>query len=83
MTDMCGTGLESKHKIVNIFLPISFNIYILGRDSGFEYTQHMFWLEIRKKIVTHLSGYETHMLIFNRQLICGLYLRMKKMEKNN
>ena len=45
-----------ERKIVNIFLPISFNIYFgcskepSHGDSYFEYPQHMFWLR-NKKVV--------------------------------
>ena len=51
-------------KIVNIFLPISFNI-CLGcsketshRDGSFEYPRHMFWL--RNKIITFLVHTKEH-----------------------
>ena len=47
---------NSFHKIVHIFLPISFNIRFWcskepsHRDCSFEYPQHMFWLGNRKLI---------------------------------
>ena len=55
------TGLDKhnsifKCKIVNIFLPISFNIYFgcskepSHWDGYFEYPQHMFWLRNKKNI---------------------------------
>ena len=43
-----------KHKIVNSFLPISFNICfgfskeLSHLDSSFEYPQHLFWLRNKK-----------------------------------
>ena len=51
------SGLDKQNfecKIVNIFLPISFNIcfWVLKEpshlDSSFEYPQHMFWLRNKK-----------------------------------
>ena len=45
---------KNEHKIVNIFLPISFNICFgcskktSHWDSSFEYPQHMFWLRNKK-----------------------------------
>ena len=45
-----------ERKIVNIFLPISFNICFWSSkemshgDGSFEYPQHMFWLR-NKKII--------------------------------
>ena len=46
---------HNEHKIVNIFLPISFK-YVFGaqknrvseRESCFEYLQHIFWLRNKK-----------------------------------
>ena len=46
-----------EHKIVNIFLLISFSICFgcskepSHRDGSFEYPQHMFWLRIKEIIV--------------------------------
>ena len=51
------TGLDKQNfqlKIVNIFLPINFNICFgcskerSHRDGSFEYPQHMFWLRNKK-----------------------------------
>ena len=45
-----------ERKILNIFLPINFDIYFgcskeaSHQDSSFEYPQHMFWLR-NKKII--------------------------------
>ena len=50
-------GIKIAGKVVNLFLPIIFSIYVLGAqknhlihdcDSFFEYTQHMFWLRNKK-----------------------------------
>ena len=50
-------GLKIAGKVVNLFLPIIFSIYVLGAqknhlihdcDSSFEYTQHMFLLRNKK-----------------------------------
>ena len=59
-------GLDNKifeREIVNIFLPISFNLCVecskepSHRDGSFEYPQYMFWLRNKKIIFfgTHSS----------------------------
>ena len=57
-------GLELK--IVNIFLPVSFNISFgcskewFHRDGSFKYSQHIFWLRNKKIIFGYALCLEMH-----------------------